>query len=637
MTKFNNDDSNKNTLSLEEENLLKDAMLFLQDEYNIKKDKLKILRQELSLTKKQFQAQLQEYQKEIKLTIEKEKDIQQLYSKISKMKKRRALIIKNSFNKKFYLHLLEISSNNKKEKILQNYFSLLILENNQETRSVKELLQILRNEDEIKNLLYYSYKIYCDLRTKDEKLYNDLREKYENYFSELKELDGEEYPFDEMFECLGIIFDIIEYEKDIKESNFILNKLTEKKNAKFVEIKSIEHRIKNYYKNIKKIQSHIKIIHSFYDNFKEQNAFNDRNSLKELIDNIEEYKKKDFDYNKMSQNFDAITSLTFGTYCTQSEDSSMKSSTLGSKNKLLNNKLLKSNNININNKESKVSQFNTYEHKDDLNKNLKNNKSMKKLNKNLKEIKNDKINSNNNKNKNNMINDNSKELKNKDNKDNKDNNTNKSDNNKLDETKNNKLNNKQIKNFKNKELNKNQQNINEKKNNNKNDTLILKQNNNNNINQIKEKKSNNDKENINEKENKIEEEIIDNKKNGTNFANLHLLGSKINQLKYREPDESVEMTMPKENLNKNYNIINTEYNINDSSVCDEMVSFNYEKGNNIGRSTNDYINKIGVKNNVVFSQEIYKNRLINRRNNNDFGKLKIEKSIESSTCCVSCT
>ena len=94
------------------------------------------------------------------------------------------------------------------------------------------------------------------------------------------------------------------------------------------------------------------------------------------------------------------------------------------------------------------------------------------------------------------------------------------------------------------------------------------------------------------------------------------------------------MTMPKEN--KNYNIVNTEYNINDSSVCDEMVSFNYETGNNIGRSTNDYINKIGVKNNVVFSQELYKNKLIMRRNN-DFGKLKIEKSIESSTCCVSCT
>ena len=51
-----------------------------------------------------------------------------------------------------------------------------------------------------------------------------------------------------MYECLGIIFEIIECEKNIKESNFILNKLTEKKNAKFVEIKSIEQRIKNYYR-----------------------------------------------------------------------------------------------------------------------------------------------------------------------------------------------------------------------------------------------------------------------------------------------------------------------------------------------------------------------------------------------------
>ena len=96
--------------------------------------------------------------------------------------------------------------------------------------------------------------------------------------------------------------------------------------------------------------------------------------------------------------------------------------------------------------------------------------------------------------------------------------------------------------------------------------------------------------------------------------------------------------MPKESLNKNYNIVSTEYNFNDSSVCDEMISFNYDKNNNnMGRSTtNDYINKIGVKNNVVLSQELFKNKLFMRRNN-DFGKLKIEKSIEASTCCVSCT
>ena len=149
----NNNNSNQNPLSLEEEKLLKDAMIFLQEEYNIKKEKLKILKQESSQTKKQFQSQLQEYQKDTKLTIEKEKEIQLLFSKISKRKKRRALIIKNSFNNKFYSHLLEISTNKKKEKILKNYFSLIMVENNQEKRNIKELIEILKNEDEIKNLL----------------------------------------------------------------------------------------------------------------------------------------------------------------------------------------------------------------------------------------------------------------------------------------------------------------------------------------------------------------------------------------------------------------------------------------------------------------------------------------------------
>ena len=129
MTENENYANNKISLSIEEENILNDAKLFIQEEYNIKTEKLKLLKQELSQTKKQFQNHIQEYQKEIKLTIEKENDIQLLYSKISKKKKRRAIIIKNSFNNKFYSHLLEISSNLKKEKILSNYFSLIMLEN----------------------------------------------------------------------------------------------------------------------------------------------------------------------------------------------------------------------------------------------------------------------------------------------------------------------------------------------------------------------------------------------------------------------------------------------------------------------------------------------------------------------------
>ena len=642
---INKNDNSNNTisLSLEEENILKDAKIFLQEDYNIKTEQLKLLKQELSQIKKQFQNQIQEYQNDIKLTIDKEKEIQLLYSKISKKKKRRSLILKNSFNNKFYIHLLEISSNNKKEKILKNYFSLLMLENPLEIKNIKELIEILKNEEEIKNLLYYSYKIYYDLNQKDINLYNNLKEKFEKYICDLKDLEEGGYPFDEMYECLGIIFEIIEYEKNIKENNFILNKLIEKKNGKFVEIKNIENRIKSYYKNIKKIKSHIKIIHSLFDNFKEQNANNNSNSLKELIENIKEYKKIDFDYHKMNPNFDAISSLTFGTYCTQSEDSSMKSSTLGSKSKLINNKLIKSNNNNINNKVSKFNNNELKSEKTDKEENLKNNKNIK-LNKNLKEKQNNKINMNNisinaNGNKNNkiknniFINENNKENKNQINsKNHKYNNIN------FIEIKNSKINNKQNKLFsnQNKDLNSNinKPNINDNK-------EILKNNINKSQNQSEEQKSQNDKiePNIN-KENKIEEEkeIIDNKKIITNFANLHLLGSKIDQLKHREPDESVEMTMPKENTNKNYNIINSEYNFNDSSVCDEMISFNYENGNNMGRSTtNDYINKIGVKNNVVLSQELYKNKLFMRRNMNDFGKLKIEKSIEASTCCVSCT
>ena len=633
MTENENNANNKISLSIEEENILNDAKLFIQEEYNIKTEKLKLLKQELSHTKKQFQNQIQEYQKEIKLTIEKENDIQLLYSKISKKKKRRAIIIKNSFNNKFYSHLLEISSNMKKEKILNNYFSLIMFEN--QKKNIKELLEILKNEEEIKNLLYYSYKIYYDLNKKDINLYNNLKQKFENYICETKDLEGGGYPFDEMFECLGIIFEIIEYEKNIKENNFILNKLIEKKNAKFVEIKNIENRIKNYYKNIKKIKNHLKIIHSFYDNFKE-NSSNNAYNLKELIDKIEEYKKIDFDYNKTIPNFDAITSFTFGTYCTQSEDSSMKSSNLNSKKKLVNNKLLKSNN-NI------IPKFNVNESKGDKGEKreiLKNNKNGK-FNANIKDNKINKKNwsSGNNSNgkkdskmKSNIFisenKENKKEINNINNKSYKYNNIN------FIEIKDNKINNKQNKinldKIQNKDLNsnKNKTSLNDNKEVVKNDISLSNESN-------KQK----DEKEIN-KEDKIEEEkvILDKQKILTNFTNLNLLGSEIDQLKHREPDESVEMTMPKEKTNKIYNINNNEYNFNDSSVCDEMISFNYENGNNMGRSTtNDYINKIGVKNNVVLSQELYKNKLFMRRKGNEFGKLKIEKSIEASTCCVSCT
>ena len=105
----------------------------------------------------------------------------------------------------------------------------------------------------------------------------------------------------------------------------------------------------------------------------------------------------------------------------------------------------------------------------------------------------------------------------------------------------------------------------------------------------------------------------------------------MSQLKFREPDESIEMTLPKDD--KKLDNANTDNFFNENSVCDE----NNEIDNVKGRSTtNDYINKIGVKNNMVISKELYQNKLFMRRNNNN-GNLQIEKSIEASTCCISCT
>ena len=318
-----------------EENKLKTAYLFLTNEYNsLKREKLSSLHEELKITKQNFQDHIKQYQKDVLLTLEKEKEIEQLFSKISKTKKRRALIMNNSFNDKFYHHLLEIIDNPEKGKILKNFFSLLLYKENKEEKAIKDILEILRDKEEIKNLIYYSGKIYSDLRLKNENEFLNLKKKFEKYFSEIEESEKRQYPFDKLFECLNIIFEIIDYKAMIKTNNVILEKLTEKKNAKFVEIKILELKIKNLNKNIKVIQKNLKILRSFCDRFNEQKSINSEQGLKELLQNIEEYQKQEKEFQNISPPADVITSLTFGTYYTQSEDSSVKSSKFSSKNGL---------------------------------------------------------------------------------------------------------------------------------------------------------------------------------------------------------------------------------------------------------------------------------------------------------------
>ena len=598
-------DSNKIIISSsnsEDENKLKTTYIFLTNELNyLMKDKLNPLLEEKKSTKIKFQTHVKEYQNEVKLTLEKEREIEQLFSKISKIKKKRALIMNNSFNNKFYNHLLEIADNPEKEKILKNFFSILLIQKQKEERTVKELIQILKDKEEIKSLLYYASKIYSDLRINNEKEYLNLKKNFEKYFSEIEESEKRQYPFEDLFECLNIIFEIIESEKKIKDNNEILAKLTEKKNAKFVEIKIIELKIKEIKKNIKIIQNNIKIICSFIDKFNEKKKDNlTEKEIKELLEGIEEYKKQETENLKKSTQFDVITSLTFGTYYTLSEDSSVKSNRLSSKNglNLINSQITN----NINKFEIKKNDYGT-----DSNSNLETN------DRNVKRKVNEKF---KNSDKNNKLKQ-------------KDINTIKNNNKTFD--------NKYAENLKKGKLIK-IENKNTLPKHNEKTTDTIPTSNKNKIKKEEKKVENENKENMKYPYNKIKEEkeITSEKKVPYTFTDLNNLGSRMNQLKFREADESIEMSMPRENVKK-LDVLNNDNFINDNSVCDEMVSMNYEIAKKNERSTtNDYINKIGVKNNLVVSKELYKNKLFMRRNNNA-GKLQIEKSVEASTCCVSCT
>lgn len=602
-----------------EENKLKSAYLFLTNEYNsLKKEKLNSLNEELKITKLSFQEHIKQYQKDVLLTLEREKEIEQLFSKISKTKKRRALIMNNSFNDKFYHHLLEIIDNSEKGKILKNFFSLILYKDNKEERSIKDILEILKDKEEIKNLIYYSGKIYSDLRVKDENEFLNLKKKFDKYFSEIDDSEKRQYPFDKLFECVNIIFEIIDYKTKIKTNNIILEKLTEKKNAKFVEIKILELKIKNLNKKIKMIKNNLKILRSFCDRFHEQKSINSEQGLKELIQNIEEYQKQEKEFQKVNPPGDVITSLTFGTYYTQSEDSSVKSSKFSSKNGfgLFNNILNNNENI-LEANRNNISQMNPY---DTVLKSISNFNY------------NDEVNERNNK----KINEEKPKVLEK--------NSCKNANKNLEQKNNNdkKINliNKYMENFnKNKNI-KQEKKITADKNNSKiNEQSISIQSTAYNYkdkikNEGKKSKKEN-KENLKSSNNQIKEEkeIINEKKVPYNFTELHNLGSRMNQLKHREPDDSIEMSMPRENIN-NIDDINKENLFNDNSICDEMVSMNFDIPNNNWKN-NDYINKIGIKNNLVVSKELYKNKLFMRKNNN--GRLQIEKSVEASTCCVSCT
>ena len=112
------------------------------------------------------------------------------------------------------------------------------------------------------------------------------------------------------------------------------------------------------------------------------------------------------------------------------------------------------------------------------------------------------------------------------------------------------------------------------------------------------------------------------------------ISKKIEQLKQKESEEYIEITMPNKETNMNENYF--ENNNFKDSICDEMITQNFGAANSLVRSTtNDYINRLGFKNNVLWSENLYKNKALKFKSN--FKKLNIEKPIDTSSCCAACT
>ncbi len=378
--KDENNKINNNIISEDEEILLKQQIKFIQDEFKNKIEEHKKLKEELKNVKKSFHDGLKDYTTQKNLTIEKEQEIEILLSKISKMRKMMLLSTNQTINKKLYTHLLEISNNKQKEKILLNFFNFLfnvynycskyIINNNSinnnflsnttfnnennnyfnifntiidNTQSMKELLTIIRNETEIRHILFYSYDIFHNLQEENNDIYLNVKKAFFELFYEINS-NEKQYPFDFLFDFMKNIFTIIDYEKKVDILKESLNKLIQEKNTKFVEVKNIESIIKTYNKNNKIISNYIKALKNFYYRIKEHNKNNINNNennyitnninknnndvLRELIDDINKFKKITLDYDKINSNFDAITSLSFGTNYTLSEKSSIKSSSI---------------------------------------------------------------------------------------------------------------------------------------------------------------------------------------------------------------------------------------------------------------------------------------------------------------------
>ena len=105
-------------------------------------------------------------------------------------------------------------------------------------------------------------------------------------------------------------------------------------------------------------------------------------------------------------------------------------------------------------------------------------------------------------------------------------------------------------------------------------------------------------------------------------------------IKEKERDNSFEITMPnKESVHnkENDDVIDLR-----DSICDEIGSKNYDNEKGLIRSnTNNYINKLGMQKNIIWTENLYNNKITKYKTNNK--QLNVEKPIDTFACCASCT
>ena len=583
--------SNSN-LSEKEINELNQSIKIIVGEYSSKKESMEKLKPIIIEYKTEYNNKIKSYQLLTKKIISLENSLEIIENKIVKIEKKQKTLLLNLTND-CYHHLVDISENinNKfKYETLSNFLKLLTIKSYNDPN---DGILIFKNEYELKNLLQYLNEVYSNFDK-----YNI--QKYKDFFLLYQENSKKnyEYPFDFLFEFIGTIFDKIDLKNTLLKKKFEIENEIENKNILFLELKRLETEIRENDSIYRSLGMYRKYIHKILEKYKESKENSDFDSLKQILLTIE--KTKNFDVNQVN-NFDNMSSLSMKSEYSFSENSSIN-------NLSVSYIVLPSVNNGIVNLEEKE----------------KKNEDKKKIKIKIEEVK---INSNNKKNKNN-----SKNTIN------------------IDDNSNNKNNQSTNKKYK----TGNEQKLSEKID----DEKLEKQNNsyqylntNDNIenSSIKNKRIKKDdtiKEDNNEIFKKINPEKLKSK-NQKNINKPHLSNTNLNYLdrsnskrhfpkifRHTKGDEggnSESMSLLLPNKNPKLIGINNKTLIKDS-ICDEMIVSKFG-ARTIKPSRGDYINELNKKNNMF---NFYLNpELLKKRE--EYNTLIIEKPIEASNCCVSCT